>query len=51
MGKWTCLPLRVVCLVDVFVLADGAGLGDATAVELTGVRAGEEEETGGEMAG
>ncbi len=34
----------------VFVVADSAGLGGAVAVELAGVGAGEEDETGGEMA-
>ncbi len=34
-----------------FVLADSTGLGDAAAAELTGVGAGEEDETGGEMEG
>ncbi len=51
LGKLTCLPLRVVCFVAVFVLADNAALGDAAAVELTGIGAGEEDETGGAMAG
>ncbi len=32
-------------------MADSVGLGDAAAVELTGVGVGEEDETGGEIAG
>ncbi len=48
LGKRACLTLRVVCFEAVFI---SAGLGDAAAVELTGVGAGEEDETGDEMAG
>ncbi len=48
LGKRACLPLRVVCFVAVFI---SAGLGDAAAVEFTGVGAREEDEMGDEMAG